>query len=84
MGTCVAMAHRNPVSSRAMAPVTTLGCWPRAPSGRERWHRLTWAFQLMSWIILGGVSRRRGRCRLTWAGYREAQAPSTKTRRAWG
>ena len=34
-------------------------------------------------MMLGGVASRRGQCRLTCAGEREAQAPSTRTRRAW-
>ena len=33
-GTSLAMAHMNPVSSRAMATVTTLACLPRATSRR--------------------------------------------------
>jgi hypothetical protein len=34
-------------------------------------------------MILGGMSRRRWRCRLTWAGSRWAQAPAPRARRAW-
>ena len=82
-GSCLAMAHMHPASSRAMAPVTTVACWPCATSRRERLQSLTWAFQLLSWMILGGFSSRRGRWRLTWAGEREAQAPATRARRAW-
>src|SRR5437667_3244553 len=37
----------------------------------------------MPWISAGTFSRRSCRCRLTFAGYRYAQAPSTSTRRAW-
>ena len=33
--------------------------------------------------MLGGVASRRGQCRLTCAGEREAQAPSPRPRRAW-
>jgi hypothetical protein len=43
----------------------------------------TWAFQLMSWRIVGGCARRRGRCRRPVAGSRDAQAPATRARRAW-
>jgi hypothetical protein len=82
-GTCVAMAHRNPASSRAMATVTTWACWPRAMSWRSRCHRRTGAFQRMSWMLLGGCASRRGQCRLTWAGSRSAQAPATRALRAW-
>ena len=78
------MAHMKPASSRAMATVTTLACLPFATSRRERLHRLTCAFQLMSWISLGCFSRRSCRCRLTLAGERYAQALSPRTRRAWG
>ena len=35
-------------------------------------------------MALGGGSRRRGRCRRTWAGSRYAQAPATRARRAGG
>jgi hypothetical protein len=35
-GTCWAIAHLQPASSRAMATVTTLACLPRAMRWRER------------------------------------------------
>jgi hypothetical protein len=82
-GTSWAMAHMHPASSRALATVTTWACGPRATRCRSRVPSLTWAFQLMSWMILGGISSRRWRCRLTVAGSRSAQAPSTRARRAW-
>jgi hypothetical protein len=34
-------------------------------------------------MALGGVARRRWRCRLTVAGSRYAHAPATRARRAW-
>src|SRR4029450_11137619 len=77
------MAHMNPINSRAMATTTWLACFPRAISLRYRLQSLTWAFQLISWIALGCFSSRSWRCRLTFAGYRYAQAPSTRARRAW-
>jgi transposase len=80
----VAMAYRHPVSSRAMAPVTTWAWCPRARRRRERLPSLPWAFPLMAWITLGCFASRRGTWRLTLAGARQAQAPSTRTRSAWG
>jgi hypothetical protein len=77
------MAHRKPTHARARATTTWLACFPRASRRRERVHRRTWAFQRMSWSALGGLSSRHGRCRLTFAGEREAQAPATSARRAW-
>ena len=67
-GSSLAMAHRKPTNSRAMATVTTLACVPFATSRRERVPSLTWAFQLISWITLGCFSSRRCRGRLTVAG----------------
>jgi hypothetical protein len=67
-GICLAMAHMNPINSRAIATTTWLACLPRALSRRYRLHSLTWAFQLMSWMILGWFSSRRWRWRLTFAG----------------
>jgi hypothetical protein len=83
-GTSLAMAHRKPASSRAMATRTPLACCPRETSRRSRVQRRTWAFQRMSWMMLGCGASRRGRGRLTVAGSREAQAPATRARRAWG
>ena len=54
----------HPASSRAMATVTTLACWPCATRRRSRLHSLPLAFQLMSWMILGCFASRRCRCRL--------------------
>jgi hypothetical protein len=82
-GTALAMAHMQPASARARAPVTTGACGPREPRRRSRGQRRPWAFQLRSGMMGGGVSRRRGRGRLPWAGSREAQAPATSARRAW-
>jgi hypothetical protein len=56
-GTSVAMAHRKPANSRAMAPVTTWACVPLATSRRSRVHRRTGAFQLISWMTVGGFSQ---------------------------
>ena len=78
------MAPRKSASSRAMATTTGFACWPRAIKRRARWHRRTGAFQRRSWMVLGCGSSRRGLGRLTLAGYRSAQAPSTRARRAWG
>ena len=81
-GMCLAMAHRKARTARAMATTT---CWafvPVAIRWRYRVQRRTWAFQLMAWIAGGSFARRRGRCRRIVAGYREAQAPSTRARRA--
>jgi hypothetical protein len=79
-----AMAHLNPASARAMAPVTPWACFPCATSRRERVPSRTWACQLRSWMRCGWCSRRRGRCRRTCAGSREAHAPAISARRAWG
>jgi hypothetical protein len=81
-GTGWARAHINAISSRAMATTTWLACLPRASGRRKRLHSRTCAFQLVSWIGLGSCARRSCRCRLTLAGSREAQAPSTRARRA--
>jgi hypothetical protein len=83
-GTCWAIAPRHPASSRAMATVTTWACWPRARSGRSRVHSRTGAFHLTACMRLGWFSSRTGKGRLPVAGSREAQAPSTKVRRACG
>jgi hypothetical protein len=77
------MAHTNPTSSRAMATTTWLACFPRAISLRYRLQRLPCAFPLMAWRALGCFASLSWRCRLTFAGYRYAQAPSTRARRAW-
>ena len=69
-GTCWAMAHINALRSRAMATPTRWGCLPRAIRCRERVHRRTCAFQLISWRGLGRWSRRHWRCRRTFAGSR--------------
>ena len=82
-GTCLAIAHRKPTSSRARATTTWLACFPRAIRRRKRVHSRTGAFQLISWMAVGDGSSRSGLCRLTWAGSREDQAPSPKARRAW-
>ena len=79
-----AMAQIKPASSRAMATTTGFACLPRASKRRARVHRRTGAFQRRSGMVWGGGSSRRGECRLTLAGYRSAQAPSTRARRAWG
>jgi hypothetical protein len=78
-----AMAHRHARHARAMATTPGLACFPLALSCRERWHRRIWAFHRLSWRGLDTCSRRRCRGRLTLAGSREAQAPSTRARRAW-
>ena len=78
-----AMAHINALSSRAMATTTWLAFFPLALICRWRLHTRTWAFQLLFWIDLDTFSRRSCSCRLTFAGSREAQAPSTSARRAW-
>ena len=83
-GTALAIAPRPPASARARAPVTRCAGLPRATRCRSRVQRLTWAFPLRSWIIVGGGASRRCRGRLPWAGAREAQAPSPRARRAWG
>jgi hypothetical protein len=67
-GICLAMAHLNPSNSRAIATTTWFACLPRALSRRYRLHSLTWAFQLMSWMLLGCCSSRRWRWQLTLAG----------------
>jgi hypothetical protein len=41
---------------------------PRASRVRERLHRHPCAFQLRSWMTVGGVSSRNCQCRLTCAG----------------
>jgi hypothetical protein len=81
--TCWAMAPRKPASSRAMATTTGWACVPRASRRRERLHSRTGAFHLRSWLGLGSSSSWSCQWRLTVAGSREAQAPSTKARRAW-
>jgi hypothetical protein len=63
-----AMAHINARSARARATTTWLAFFPLALSCRERLHRRIWAFQLLSWIDVDTFSRRRCRCRLTFAG----------------
>ena len=82
-GPSVAMAHRTPTTARAMATGTPGACWPLATRRRSRVHRRTWAFQRLAWMTVGGCSRRRGSCRLPWAGSRYAQAPATSALRAW-
>jgi hypothetical protein len=77
------MAPINALRSRAMATTPWLAFFPLALSCRERVHRRLWAVQLLSWLGLGTFARRHGRGRLTVAGSREAQAPSTRARRAW-
>ena len=77
------MAHRTPTTARAMATGTPGACWPLATRRRSRVHRRTWAFQRLAWMTVGGCSRRRGSCRLPWAGSRYAQAPATSALRAW-
>jgi hypothetical protein len=66
-----------------MATTTWVARWPRAITRRKRGHRRPGACQLMAWRGCGRFSSRRGRGRLTWAGERSAQAPSTRARRAW-
>jgi hypothetical protein len=80
--TSLAMAPSTPTPSRAMATTTWFAGCPRALRRRSRWPRLTWAFQLRAWISWGWLSRRSGRGRLPGAGERDAQAPSTRARRA--
>ena len=81
-GSWGAMAPRQP--ARAIAPVT-LGAWlPRAPRGRERWPRLPGAVPLLSSLRWGCFARRSGPGRRPGAGEREAPAPATRARRAWG
>jgi hypothetical protein len=81
-GTCGAMAHRHPMRARAIATTTWLACFPGAITRRSRGHRRTWAVHLRSWMAWGCGARRRGTGRLTCAGDRDAQAPSSSTRRA--
>jgi hypothetical protein len=83
-GPSVAMAHSHPVSSRAMAPGPTWAGAPRATRRRDRVPSRRWAFHLRSCIPVGRFARRSCRWRLPWAGERETQAPSTRTRRAGG
>src|SRR5882724_8070946 len=84
IATGVAMAHSKARKARARATTTCWACLPLAIRWRERVQSRTWAFQLIAGIAVGSVARRSGRGRLTVAGYRDAQAPSTKARRAWG
>jgi hypothetical protein len=77
------MAHMQALHSRAMATPPCVACVPLAMSALERLQRRTWACQRMAWLTWGILSRRRCRWRLTLAGSRSAQAPSTKARRAW-
>jgi hypothetical protein len=67
---CVAMAHRKARHARAMATTTCVACLPGASRWRERVPRRPWAFELLASSAGGRVARRRGRCRLPWAGYR--------------
>ena len=82
-GTRRANAQAKAAISRAIATTTWLTCLPRAVSCRYRRHRRTCAFQLIAWTSAGTFSNRSCRCRLTFAGYRYAHAPSTSARRAW-
>ena len=45
IGTSLAIAHMNAISSRAIAVTATFGCLPRATSRRKRLQRRTCAFQ---------------------------------------
>src|ERR671922_1522225 len=67
-GTCLAIAHIKPTSSRAIATTTWLAFFPRAIRRRKRLHSRTCAFQLISWMALGCCSSRSCICRLTLAG----------------
>ena len=81
--TCVARAHLQALQARARA--TTCGAWlPWARRWRSRGPRRPWAFLLLAWSAGGSCARRRGRGRRRLAGYRAAQAPSPRARRAWG
>jgi hypothetical protein len=79
--TRLAMTHRKPASAWAMATTPWLACLPRASKRRTHVHSRTWVFQLLSWIGFGSIASRSGKWRLTWAGYRYAQASSTRARR---
>jgi hypothetical protein len=68
IGTCLAIAHIKPTSSRAIATTTWLACFPRAIRRRKRLHSRTCAFQLISWMAVGCCSSRSCLCRLTLAG----------------
>ena len=48
IGTALATAHMNAISSRAIAVTATFGCFPRATSRRKRLHSRTCAFHPMS------------------------------------
>jgi hypothetical protein len=82
-GTWLAIAPIKPTSSRAIATTTWWACFPRALRRRKRLHSRPCAFQLLSWRALGCGSSRRCLGRLTLAGERSDQAPSTQARRAW-
>jgi hypothetical protein len=79
-----AMAQTPPPRSRALATVTPGACVPWAPRRWERVPSRPGACQRLSYRLGGWFARRLGRCRRTGAGARDAQAPSTRTRRAWG
>jgi hypothetical protein len=65
-----------------MAPTPCVALFPWARRGRARVQRRPGAGPLLAWSAAGRFARRSGRCRLTVAGDREAQAPATRARRA--
>jgi len=77
---CVTRAPSKPASARAMAPTTGVAGVPRALPRRSRVHRRRCACPRRSGRGGGRLARRRGQWRRTWAGSREAQAPSTTAR----
>ena len=71
-------SRRGPGRRRPDGPCALSPCrW------RDRVQRRPWACQLRAWSAGGRCARRRGRCRRTVAGDREAQAPAPKAGRAW-
>jgi len=82
IGTSRARAQTKAAMFRAIATTTWLACFPRAVSCRNRVHKRTWAFQLLSWMAFGNSAKRHGSWRLPWAGDRSAHAPAMRARRA--
>ena len=82
MGTSRALAQMQAAISRAIATTTGLAGFPRAVRCRNRVHKRTWAVQPICWRACGHVANRPWRWRLTVAGYRYAQAPAMRARRA--
>jgi hypothetical protein len=79
-----AMAHRKPARSRARATPTGWTLLPRARRRRYRFPSRPCACPRRSGSAGGRCASRRRKGRRTWAGSRQAQAPATRARRAWG